>query len=154
MEKSNKKHVFVTYIKTKNDKLWQALTDGELTKKYYFGTSINKEWVVGGHFEYVGKDKKGNSKVMLECKTLELIPNEKLVHEFHFPGYEESPSRVTYEIEEKDGLCKLILTHDQFDEESKSFDGVFKGWPIILSALKTYLETGELMNYDKFVEVS
>ena len=46
MEKSNKKHVFVTYIKTKNDKLWQALTDGELTKKYYFGTSINKKLVV------------------------------------------------------------------------------------------------------------
>lgn len=149
MSKSEKKHIFVTYIKTSKEKLWLALTDGELTRKYFFNSSIKGQLKEGLEFEYVDND-----KVKIECKTLEIIPNEKLVHEFHFPHQEEDPSRVTYEIDEKDGLCKLTLTHDQFDKNSKAYDGVFKGWPLILSGLKTFLETGNTLDYGIFANTN
>ncbi len=141
MSKSDKKQVYVTYIKTTREKLWEALTNGELTKQYFYGTELTGEITPGGKIDYVGVDKEGNQKVEVTGNVTEVVEYEKFVHEFDFPGSDESPSRVTYEIEETDGLVKLTLTHDQFDIDSKAFEETQGGWPYILSGLKTYLET-------------
>lgn len=145
MSKSDKKQVYVTYIKTTKEKLWKALTEGELTKQYFYGTELTGEIKPGGKIEYVGVDKEGNKKVEVTGNITELKPHEKLVHEFDFPGSAESPSRVTYEIEETEGLVKLTLIHDQFDVDSKAFEEAQGGWPYILSGLKTLLETNQAL---------
>ena len=141
MSKSDKKQVYVTYIKTTKEKLWEATTKGELTKQYFYGTELTGEIKPGGKIEYVGVDKEGNKKIEVTGNVKEVIQHEKFVHEFDFPGSTESPSRVTYELEEADGLVKLILTHDQFDADSKVYEETQGGWPYILSGLKTFLET-------------
>lgn len=141
MSKSDKKQVYVTYIKTTKEKLWEALTTGEITKQYFYNTELTGEIKAGGKIEYVSLDDEGNKKSPVVGTVLEVIPYKKFEHRFSFPGYDESPSRVTYEIEEADGVVKLTLTHDQFDENAKSFEETQGGWPFILSGLKTLLET-------------
>lgn len=130
--------VFSTYIRTTPQALWDALTKPELTEKYYYGGRVQADLRVGGRFDYL--DPKG--EINLRGEVLEIDPPKKLVTTFKatWSPPEGQMTRVMYEIEPLGEVCKFTMTH--FDYE-KSMAGIEDGWPIIISGLKTFLETGQ-----------
>ena len=145
MSEQNLKHVFITYIKASKEKIWEALTNGELTQHYYYGSVLRTDLKVGSKIEYLIKDEAGNESIAVAGEILEIEPKSRLSHSFHFPENSDSLSRVTFELEEVDNIVKLTVTHDQFKEETETYRSVSQGWPLILSGLKTYLETGNML---------
>ena len=135
-------HVLQIFIRTTPERLWQALTDGTITKLYFFGSSVESTWQPGAPVRHLAP----NGEAMLEGEVLEIDPPRKLVTTF-IPGYglESEPytSKVTYEIEQVGQACKLVLTHEDLIVGTPAATDVFHGWSQILSGLKTYLETGE-----------
>jgi len=143
------KHVYVTIIKTTPEKLWAALTDPKLTAQYFFAHRLQSTLKTGAEFNYLGED----NQVMLRGKVIAANKPKKLVTTFtacwNPVQAKEPPSQVTYEIEQQGDCCKLTLTHDHFDGETATFKDVGDGWPIILSGLKTLLETGKALAYQE-----
>jgi uncharacterized protein YndB with AHSA1/START domain len=136
--------VFEIYIKTTPERLWEAITDPELRAKYSFGVSVESDWTPGSTY-------KAGVPGVIEISSgenLEVDPPRLLVQSFtaHWSeGVEaEGTSRVTWEIEPVGDSCCLRVTHDQLSADANS--ELFGGWPMILSGLKTLLETGELLD--------
>jgi uncharacterized protein YndB with AHSA1/START domain/DNA-binding transcriptional ArsR family regulator len=132
--------VFEIYIKTTPERLWKALTDTEMRRKYTFGAVVTSDWTPGSRYEGVGM-----GTPILEGENLEVDPPRRLVQSFRALWDEdvrsEGTSRVTYEIEPIGDSCRLTVTHDQLREGANN--QLFGGWPMVLSGLKTLLETGE-----------
>lgn len=141
------KHVYTTIIRTTPEALWDALTNPAVTPLYFFGMKVQSGGKARGAFNYATPE----GEIGLKGEILEIDPPRRLVTTFRAVRNPETandaPSRVTYEIEQQDGLCKLTLVHDDFDGESATYKSVAGGWPGILSGLKTLLETGEPLNY-------
>ena len=139
---SSLKHVYEVYIRTTPEHLWQAITDPAFTRRYFYGTSVESDWKPGSAVIHRGED----GKVNLEGKVLAIEPGRKLVTTFlsvHDPeAKKDRPSRVTWEIAALGDVCKLTLTHDDFDGETKTYQMVGSGWNPVLSGLKTLIETG------------
>ena len=132
--------VFATYIRTTPAKLWDALTNPEMTRLYYYRSRVISELKVGGRFAYVGPDGEMN----LDGEIIEIVPEKRLVTTFKaLWAPEGETTRVMFEIEPMGDACKLTMTH--FDYE-KSRAGVEMGWPMIVAGLKTLLETGKPLN--------
>ena len=132
------KHVYEVYIRATPEEVWQALTDPELTKQYYYDNTVESDWKPGSPMVYRNPD----GTAAIECEIVEADAPRRLVHTFFFPGTAESPSRCTWTIEARGAATLLILTHDDFDGETATFKSVEHGWVPILSGLKTLLETG------------
>ncbi|MFF1384603.1 ArsR/SmtB family transcription factor [Arthrobacter sp. NPDC058288] len=136
--------IFEIYIKTTPERLWEAITDSEIRSKYQFGSVITSDWTPGSRFE-MGNPKSGD--LLGEGENLEVDPPRRLVQSMRALWGEdvkaEGTSRVTWEIEPVGDSCRLTVTHDQLREGAN--DQLFGGWPMILSGLKTWLETGELL---------
>ena len=136
--------VFEIYIKTTPERLWEALTDGELRSIYTFGVAMVSDWTAGSDYQGLPR---GTTTPMMEGETLEVDPPRRLVQSFRALWSDEvravGTSRVTYDIEPVGDSCRLLVTHDQLPEGAN--DEVYGGWPMILSGLKTYLETGETL---------
>jgi uncharacterized protein YndB with AHSA1/START domain/DNA-binding transcriptional ArsR family regulator len=135
-------HVYKLYIRTTPEKLWSAITDPEQTRQYFFNTRVVSTWEPSAAVEMIG----GDGKIAVHGTVVEADPPRKLVHTFKEAfdpsAPEESPSRVTWEIEPAGELCILTLVHDQFDGETQTYRNTGGGWPMVLSNLKTLLETG------------
>jgi uncharacterized protein YndB with AHSA1/START domain/DNA-binding transcriptional ArsR family regulator len=135
--------IFEIYIRTTPERLWEAITTSEIRSKYQFGMKINSDWTPGGRFEMApdGGDLLG------EGENLEVDPPRKLVQTMRALWGEdvkaEGTSRITWEIEPVGDSCHLTVTHDQLREGAN--EEIFGGWPMILSGLKTWLETGEVL---------
>ncbi|HEY3792916.1 MAG TPA: SRPBCC family protein [Bradyrhizobium sp.] len=133
--------IYVIYIETTPEKLWEALTNAEFTKRYWFGTELTSDWKVGSRYALVMD---GTTTDVGEI--LEADPPRRLSYTFkHVLNDEmrnEAPSKVVFMIEPHGKLVKLTLTHEGFAEGSKLLDGISKGWPAILSSLKSLLESG------------
>lgn len=138
-------HVFVTYIKTTKENLWNAIINGDITKKYYYNTTLRSDLKVGSDIVFVSVDKDGNEVHNVKGKILEYIEYQKLGYTFQFHDSNDKPSKVTFEIEEAGELMKLTVLHDGFEEKTETYNSVVQGWPYILSGLKTYLETGDTL---------
>ncbi len=136
--------VYEVYIKTTPERLWQAITDPEIRAKYNFGAALRGEWTPGATLE-MSAPKAGAP--LGEAEVLEVDPPRRLVHTLTALWGEdvkaEGASRVTWEIEPVGDSCHLTVTHDQLREGAN--EQLYGGWPMILSGLKTYLETGELL---------
>ncbi len=136
--------VFEIYIKTTPERLWQAITDDETRRKYSFGMGIRSEWTPGASIETYRPDA---GTALGEGEILDVEPPLRLVHSFRAVWSEdvrgEGFSRVTWEIEPVGDSCRLTLTHDQLHENANG--ELYGGWPMILSGLKTLLETGETL---------
>lgn len=141
---SELKHVYEVYIQTTPERLWQALTDPSQTSRYYYEASIEGSWEIGSPLNY----RKPDGSIMIEGTLLEMQAGRRLVHSFHFPGYPEKPSRVTFEIDQMGEACRLTVTHDDFEAETDTYRGVAMGWNPVLSGLKTLLETGQPLAMD------
>ncbi len=137
--------VFEIYIKTTPERLWQAITDPEIRAKYNFGVRIDSDWTPGS--AYTSSGRAGGQPVPIsEGENIEVDPPRRLVQSMRAMWGEdvvaEGTSRVTWEIEPVgDDSCQLTVTHDQLREGAN--DQLYGGWPMILSGLKTWLETGE-----------
>ena len=143
LEKTMEK-VFEIYIKTTPERLWQAITDPEIRSKYQFGAEVTSDWTPGGRFEMGNPGAPG---LLGEGVNLEVEPPRKLVQSMVALWGEdvksEGTSRITWEITPVGDSCQLTVTHDQLREGAN--EQLYGGWPMILSGLKTWLETGELL---------
>lgn len=134
--------VLETYIKTTPEKLWKALTDGELSKHYFQGdASVASSFEVGDDYLYTS----ASGDPMLAGEILEASPFTRLAMTFvpTFMEKPENPSHNLYEIEELAEVCKLTISHFAVSPELAS---VRDGWAKIAARLKTYLETGESLS--------
>jgi uncharacterized protein YndB with AHSA1/START domain len=135
--------VFEIYIKTTPERLWEAITDSEMRSKYSFGTGIKSDWTPGSRYKAIHPA----GVEIAEGENLEVDPPRRLVQSFTALWSEdvknEGSSRVTWEIEPVGDSCRLTVTHDELREGAN--EELYGGWPMILSGLKTLLETGELL---------
>lgn len=132
--------VFATYIRTTPAKLWDALTNPEMTRQYYYHTGVMTNLKQGGQFAYAGDD----GAIVLDGEILEIVPEKKLVTTFKATWAPDGETtRVMFEIEPVGDACKLTMTHYDYE---KSKAGVETGWPMIVAGLKTLLETGKPLN--------
>jgi uncharacterized protein YndB with AHSA1/START domain len=137
--------VYEIYIKTTPERLWQAITDPEQRSKYNFGLRQTSDWTPGSRYEAGHPANPGG--LLGEGENLEVDPPRRLVQTMRAlwsdEVKEEGFSRVTWEIEPVGDSCRLVVTHDQLREGAN--EQLYGGWPMILSGLKTWLETGELL---------
>jgi uncharacterized protein YndB with AHSA1/START domain len=141
LEERTMEKVFEIYIKTTPERLWQAITDSDTRAKYHFDMGIESDWSPGS--EYKSTHPRGVE--IAAGENLEVDPPRRLVQSFTALWSDEvkseGPSRVTWEIEPVEDSCRLTVTHDQLREGANG--ELYGGWPMILSGLKTLLETGE-----------
>jgi len=133
--------VFEIYIKTTPERLWEAITSEQMRKRYSFGVGTVSDWTPGSEY----KAAVPGVVEIASGENLEVEPPRRLVQSFTALWSEdvqrEGTSRVTWEIEPVGTSCRLRVTHDQLGEAAN--DELYGGWPMILSGLKTLLETGE-----------
>ncbi|MDQ1448295.1 MAG: hypothetical protein QOC79_1266 [Actinomycetota bacterium] len=136
--------VFEIYIRTTPERLWEAITDNEIRSKYHFGMRITSDWTPGSRFEMSNPRA---DALLGEGENLEVDPPRRLVQSMTALWSDEvkreGASRITWEIEPVGDSCRLTVTHDELREGAN--DQLYGGWPMILSGLKTWLETGELL---------
>ena len=136
-------HVYVVYIGTTPQRIWDALTQSEFTQQYYYASTVDSDWEAGSAYAY-----SINGQTAIVGEVLEAEPPSRLAMTFDARWDDEvaadPPSRITWEIEPAgDGLTKLTVVHDGFAGETNTYGQVGGGMPYILSGLKTLLETGE-----------
>jgi uncharacterized protein YndB with AHSA1/START domain len=143
--------VFEIYIKTTPERLWEAITTKEMRAKYTFGLQVSSDWTPGSRYEGLGggqptSDFAANTTIV-EGENLEVDPPRRLVQSFRAMWSDdvksEGTSRVTWEIEQIKDSCRLTVTHDELRENANP--ELYGGWPMVLSGLKTLLETGEML---------
>ena len=138
-------NVFEIYIRTTPERLWEAITDSETRQKYNFGVGVTSDWTPGSRYEAVHP---GAGITIAEGENLEVDPPRRLVQSFNALWGDdvksEGTSRVTWEIEPVGNSCRLTVTHDQLREGAN--DQLSGGGPMILSGLKSVLETGESLD--------
>jgi len=140
--------VFEIYIKTTPERLWEAITNPEMRAKYTFGVRVESDWKPGSRYE--GKAGAGTvspGTPISDGENVEVDPPRRLVQSFRALWSEEvkaeGTSRVTWEIEPIGDSCRLTVTHDRLREGAN--EELYGGWPMVLSGLKTLLETGETL---------
>jgi uncharacterized protein YndB with AHSA1/START domain len=136
--------IFEIYIRTTPEALWHAITDPEIRAKFHFGNRIESDWKVGSRVEL---SHAGAPGLLGEGLIVEVEPPRRLVQTFVALWGEEvereGTSRLTWEIEAVGDSCRLTLTHDQLRPGAN--EQLYGGWPMILSGLKTWLETGQTL---------
>ncbi|WP_408010423.1 SRPBCC family protein [Pseudalkalibacillus sp. A8] len=141
------KFVYVTYIATTPEKLWEALTSSEFTEKYFFGTKVESDWQEGSQVTYSRNRETTDYGVVLK------FPYRLLSFTWNNVADESArkePSQVTFELKQMDATVKLTLKHENLQpgdlvEKDDTFEGLNNGWPAILSNLKSLLETGKTL---------
>jgi uncharacterized protein YndB with AHSA1/START domain len=142
MESRAMEKVFEIYIKTTPERLWKAITDTEMRRKVNFGAVVTSQWSPGSRYEGVG-----GGMPIFEGENLGVDPPRRLVQSFRALWGEdvksEGTSRVTWEIQPVGDSCLLKVTHDELRENANN--QLYGGWPMVLSGIKTLLETGEML---------
>jgi uncharacterized protein YndB with AHSA1/START domain/DNA-binding transcriptional ArsR family regulator len=136
--------VFEVFIKTTPERLWEAITDREQRKKYSFGVETESDWTPGSEY----RASVPGVVDIAAGENVEVDPPRLLVQTFDALWSDEvkaqGTTRVTWEIEPVGTSCRLTVTHDRLPPEANA--ELYGGWPMILSGLKTLLETGELLD--------
>jgi uncharacterized protein YndB with AHSA1/START domain len=155
MEKTT--FVYATFIRATPEKLWEALTNGDFSEKYWLGFRIEVELKAGGTVRILppkGMEKYGDHA----GKVLVCEPYRKLVYTWNqkdepeLAAKRDGPSRVTYELTPMGALVKLRLIHENLlpediEQDPNTFEGINNGWPAVISSLKSLLETGEPITF-------
>lgn len=147
---SNQIFLYVSYIKTTPDELWEALTSSEFTRQYWMGHNVESNWQTGSPVTFINPD----GKVILSGTILASEKPKVLSYTWSVQTDErmraEKPSRVTFLLERYEPnpeLVRLTVTHDEFPENSTVFASISTGWPMVLSSLKTLLETQQAIHF-------
>ncbi|WP_118134958.1 SRPBCC family protein [Oceanicella sp. SM1341] len=138
--------VYVTYIRTTPEKVFEAITRPELARRYWGHENLAEAWTPGSAWCHVRTD--AARTVDLVGEVLESAPPRRLVLSWANESARADPeaySRVTFDIEPQGETVKLTVTHEELQPGSGMFNGISKGWPLVLSSLKSFLETGRGM---------
>lgn len=140
-------YIYVVYINAPPEKVWAALTDGKSERPYWAGTRHDSTFRKGDPIRYIR-----NGKVDIEGEILEVEPGRRLVYTFGVSGpgpmHDEGPTTVEYLIDTNGAATRLTVTHSGFSKRNSLVrGGISKGWPAILSSLKTILEGGKPLEY-------
>jgi uncharacterized protein YndB with AHSA1/START domain len=142
MTESKPQFVYVTYIAASPQRVWEALTKPDVSEKYWFGYRVTADGKAGDRMTALNPA----GRPAHDDPIIESDPPRKLVYGWK-PLYKDMPdepaSRVTFLLEPFKGQTRLTVTHDEFDEGSRIFGMISKGWPAVLSSLKSFLETGK-----------
>lgn len=141
--------VYAIYIATTSEKLWEALTSGEFTKKYWFGNEVQSDWKVGSIVSYLNSD----GKVVDQGTVLKSEPHHLLSYTFNWLAdktIREQEPVVTFKLQQMGMTVKLTIKQENIlasdlRDENEGFHGYNNGWPAILSNLKSLLETGQTL---------
>ncbi|MGE5260463.1 MAG: SRPBCC family protein [Actinomycetota bacterium] len=146
---ASNRFVYVTYIRTTPEKLWEALLSPEFTSTYWFGATLASDWKKGSSWKMIFAD----GTVTDAGEVLEIEKPKRLVlrwrNEFKPELRAEGYSRCAFDIEANGNITKLTVTHEIDKTGSKLIEAVSGGWPKVLSNLKSLLETGEVLTADK-----
>jgi uncharacterized protein YndB with AHSA1/START domain len=148
MAKGNEEFVYVTYIRSTPEKIWDALTMPEFTRLYWFDIDVVSDWRVGSPISYT----RGET-TMVKGKVLVADRPKLLSYTFHEEGSassKEPPTKVTIELEPEAGTDTVRVTaiHTDFVENSLHRPSISQGWPAVLSNLKSLLETGKTLQFE------
>ena len=134
--------VYVTFIRTTPAKLWEALTDAKFIRQYWLGSTIDSSWEQGASWAL----KKSDGQTDTAGEIIEIDPPRRMVIRWQNERIPEltaeGPSRCTIELEQKGNAVKLTIRHEIDRPGSKLINAVSGGWPLVLSNLKSLLETG------------
>jgi uncharacterized protein YndB with AHSA1/START domain len=160
-QKHSQTFVYMIYIKTTAEKLWQALTEGDFSEKYWMGFRIQSEWKTGSPI-YVRNPGFLEGKGDITGTVLACDPPRVLTYTFGnamdpLAAERQGPSRVTYELAPVGEMVKLTLTHENLlpqdlGEKTLTLRGVNNGWPALLSGLKSLLEAGQALDFTALLE--
>lgn len=154
MTQKKPSYVYVTYLSTTAEKVWQAITDPEMTKQYWMDPGSDKpahvnvsDWQPGSRWEHQRDD--ATRTVDVVGTVISTTPHSQLVLSWARPAEVDDPakhSRVTFDIDViNPQLVRLTVIHDDLDHDPKMLAGISQGWPMVLSNLKTLLETGKAL---------
>jgi uncharacterized protein YndB with AHSA1/START domain len=135
-------YVYVTYIASTPEKVFEAITRPELARRYWGHENVS-DWKPGSDWQHVRAN--DERTVELVGKVVETSPPRRLVITWANASQAADPdaySRVTFDIEPYDDMVRLTVSHDELEAGSGMANGIQKGWPVVLSSLKSFLETG------------
>jgi uncharacterized protein YndB with AHSA1/START domain len=138
--------VYVIYILSTPDKVFEAITKPDVARRYWGHENVS-DWHPGSKWEHIRAN--DERTVQLVGKVIEIAPPTRLVISWANASQASDPashSRVTFEIEEYDSMVRLTVIHDELEAGSGMAKGISKGWPIVLSSLKSFLETGHAID--------
>ncbi len=144
---SKPEFVYTTYIETTPEELWQALTDGDFTERYWFGHRVTSDWKAGSSYRFASQGVPN-----IEGKVLVSDPPRQLSYSWDSCSPEaqrERTSRVTFDLEPRGKIVRLTVTHDELDERGVTLRNISGGWPMVLASLKSLLETGHGLDIEK-----
>src|SRR5215510_2451192 len=137
-------YTYEIYIGAPVDRIWAGLIDGDITKKYVYGTRFDGKLKKGARYAYVGD---GDFKVV-DGEILDVEPGKRLVMTWqaHWDDAvgKDRASRVSYELlAAGTATTKVRIVHDDFDGATATYTGSIAGWPLMMSSLKSLIETGK-----------
>lgn len=142
MSRQTTSFIYVTYIRSTPEKVFEAITTPEIARRYWGHENVS-DWQPGSQWEHI----RANDERTLELvgKVVEVTPPTRLVITWANASQADDPtaySRVSFDMEAYDTMVRLTVTHDDLEVGSGMAKGVAQGWPAVLSSLKSYLETG------------
>ena len=143
MSKEKTSFVYVTYIRSTPEKVFEAITKPEIARRYWGHENVS-DWQPGSAWEHVRADEQRTVNVL--GKVVEVVPPTRLVITWASPSQADDPasySRVRFDVEAYQEMVRLTVTHDELEAGSGMAKGIQQGWPIVLSSLKSLLETGQ-----------
>jgi uncharacterized protein YndB with AHSA1/START domain len=143
---------YVLYVGAKPEEVWQAFISPEATKAIFFGCILRSTFEVGAPYEYIGPGNDGDETVHVYGQILAFEPNHLMSYTEHpGPSYRENhaelETRVTLTLETVGNCTKLTLVNDQWPANHPSYENTKESWPMILSNIKTYVETGKALDF-------
>ena len=146
MSQEKTSFVYVTYIRSTPEKVFEAITQPDIARRYWGHENVS-DWEPGSGWQHLRAD--DERKVQLVGKVVEISSPTRLVITWADPSRAADPaaySRVSFDIAPYDEMVRLTVTHDELEAGSSMAKGIQQGWPIVLSSLKSLLETGEGMD--------
>ncbi|MBL8346257.1 MAG: SRPBCC family protein [Rubrivivax sp.] len=143
MSKEKTSFVYVTYIRSTPEKVFEAITKPEIARRYWGHENVS-DWQPGSAWQHVRANEQRT--VELVGKVVEVVPAKRLVITWANASQAADPasySRVTFDLVPYDGMVRLTVTHDELEAGSGMAKGIQQGWPAVLSSLKSLLETGQ-----------
>lgn len=146
MTRETTSFVYVTYIASTPQRVFEAITRPDIARQYWGHENVS-DWTPGAKWEHVRADAERNVQIVGE--VVEMSPPDRLIISWASPARIDDPaafSRVTFEIEPYEAMVRLTVTHDELEPGGSMAQGISKGWPIVLSSLKSFLETGRALD--------
>jgi uncharacterized protein YndB with AHSA1/START domain len=141
MTRESTDFTYAIYIRATRQQVFDAITTPDLARRYWGHENVS-DWKPGSRWEHV---RNADRTVALVGEVIEHTPPRRLVITWANASEADDPaqhSRVTFEIEDYADMARLTVTHDELEAGSPMLNGITQGWPIVLSSLKSFLESG------------